>query len=162
LKTLSVELTIQNCTAENNDEHVQAWITLRTRGADLVDTQIGIVQSRFIELANNFVAVLLPFAINQDKASEIRADVLSVVNLAVELHAIFMKSRAMFLIWELPEEVTFFDLEEEFMQVYYRRANSAHPNSSAMFISPALVKKGNADGWGYDKHVVMERAQVII
>lgn len=87
-----------------------------------------------------------------------------ILEIALELKGIFMQSMAIFsLSWpsvphDSTETVTY---DEEQMDPERVRTELSEHSSVEFFISPGLVKRGNAGGRNYDKCNVLVKASVV-
>lgn len=112
---------------------------------------------------------LNPFLESRARGSEllhgtIKDQLAVIMQDALELDQILMSSKAVFLIkWHYTSQSDdgAMRFDSETMNAADWEADISSSSSVRLFVSPALIKVGNADGENYDRHIVLAKASVV-
>ena len=104
---------------------------------------------------------LHPFLVKEAQLQELQEGLREIIQMAMELDAMLGTSKAVFdICWSTKVNEGSVQMDDSCMEaVGFGNASSQNMNV-AFYISPILLKRGNADGREYDKQMVLEKARV--
>ncbi|WQF77373.1 hypothetical protein CDEST_02387 [Colletotrichum destructivum] len=143
-----------------------AVLRWKSESARLIDSIMGASEESMQSAVRDEFTGLSRFlpSNNEDLVSDFFKELNIVFEDAVHLHAIFMKSRALFYIdWAIkhtsPDSGLLYDPERHNAEAWVQDLSN---KSIVLFsISPGLIKMGNADGDSYDKRIRLAKSSVV-
>jgi hypothetical protein len=149
---------------------IAEWVSVRIHGASVIDSSAGINEPILDKSAHTFLDhYLFPFADlqhqkHQRDKEKLHKEVVNVMRRAVELHVVFLKSRAVFNVAFPQEDVVRKAMADNNnggggggFTLFYTTTNK-----NFLVVEPSLTKRGTADGEQYCDRFDLVDAQVII
>jgi hypothetical protein len=143
---------IEQCIKDPSNGQIYGWIKSET-AHELFDI-LGVDNEAKTRLADDITSKILPLA-TEGKEDYCKGQILAIVDKAVELQTIFMRSKALFTMnLKEPAELT----GEEMDRLYF-----GAPGDKLYTVTPVLSKIGNADGHddSYGDRIVVYGARVL-